>query len=100
MGTPTPPPPAGDGTDPATSATVSTCTASFPVTRTTTVTYSSTDIDGHAEATKSQVSGGGPPSGVARVVYLDGTTRLVTTTTAPYVVTWTMKKNSRSAVTP
>jgi hypothetical protein len=119
-----------DGTDPATSATASTYTAPFPITRTTTVRYSSTDVDGHVEATKSQLvqvdaaapsiaitsppagasfargaqitlsantadsgSGGGLPSGVARVIYLDGTTQLATTTTEPYQVTWTTRKN-------
>jgi Big-like domain-containing protein/chitobiase/beta-hexosaminidase-like protein len=122
-----------DGTDPATSTTASTYSAPFPIARTTTVRYGSTDVDGHVEAARSQLiqldaaapsiaiaspaagasyrrgaqialsanvndagTGGGLPSGVARVVYLDGTTQVATTTSSPYQFVWTTKKNAKT----
>ncbi len=119
-----------DGTDPATSGTAVTYTGPFPVAATTTVRYGSQDVDGHVEASKSQVvqidaaapsvaltspvsgssyarrasiplaatatdggTGGGAPSGVASVQFLDGSTVVATVTTAPYQATWTTRPN-------
>jgi peptidoglycan/xylan/chitin deacetylase (PgdA/CDA1 family) len=40
-------------------------------------------------------TGGGAPSGVARVVFLDGTSQLATVTTPPYRFAWNKAKNTR-----
>jgi hypothetical protein len=40
-------------------------------------------------------TGGGAPSGVARVVFFDGTSQLATVTTPPYRITWNKAKNTK-----
>jgi hypothetical protein len=114
-----------DGSNPVSSATAATYTGPFALAGTKTVKYYSTDVDGHAEATKSQQikvdsavptvaltgpangatvrrgnsvvltataadtgSGGAAASGVAKVVFRDGTTNLSTDTSSPYRYSW------------
>jgi hypothetical protein len=40
-------------------------------------------------------TGGGAPSGVARVVFFDGTSQLAAVTTPPYRITWNKGKNTK-----
>jgi hypothetical protein len=40
-------------------------------------------------------TGGGAPSGVARVVFFDGASQLATVTTPPYRITWNKGKNTK-----
>jgi peptidoglycan/xylan/chitin deacetylase (PgdA/CDA1 family) len=99
-----------DGSDPVSSATATTYSGPFAVAATTTVRYYSTDVDGNAEAAKTQlvrIDTAAPAvaltadatdqgSGIAQVVFRDGATTLATDMSAPYTFNWVTKKNLRT----